>query len=240
MAGLETAMYLLVLDTETTGLPEDKEAVMIELACALYSVERKTTVWQLGAIMDTSEDGLEKNPCEHINGITSEDLHDAVDPALFHEMLFQTLTFAGPRPAAVLAHNADFDKEFCTRAEFVFPWPWVDSVGFEYDRSRGSKHLSHLAADYGLPGHRQSHRALDDVILLCQLLSKLNNLEEQVQDALLPQGLWKAGVNYNTKELAKAQGFHWDGPNKRWIRRWPINKPWPKDLPFRVTLIEKL
>lgn len=233
-------MYLLVVDTETTGLPEDEhETVMIEFACALYSVERKTTLWQFGTILDTSENGLKENPCENINGILMEDIYDSQDPSSVHEVLFQILLLGGPDPVAVVAHNAGFDKHYTEKAEFVFPWPWLDSVELEYPNQRGSKRLAHLCADHGIFG-QQTHRALGDVMMLCDLLSKVDSLKDQVEEALMPQGLWKAGVSYHTKDLAKERGFRFRPGTKDWVRKWPIEKPWPEDLPFRVKLIEKM
>lgn len=168
-------MYLLVVDTETTGVPEDEhDTVMIEFACALYNTERKTTLWQLGSVVYKLGD----NPCEDINGITKEDLADGTDISDV-DRVFGILFEQGPRPAAIVAHNAEFDKHYVTKSGELDlgDVPWVDSYEIEYPNQRGSKRLAHLAADHGIFG-QQTHRALDDVLMLCNLLSKVNNLEE--------------------------------------------------------------
>jgi hypothetical protein len=47
-------------------------------------------------------------------------------------------------------------------------------------------------------------------------------------------------VSYHTKDLAKSRGFYFDREAKAWFRKWPLDKPWPEDLPFKVRLVEKL
>jgi DNA polymerase III epsilon subunit-like protein len=157
------------VDTETTGVPEDEhETVMIEFACALYSVERKTTLWQLGSVLDV---GITENPCEEINGITTEDLDTAMRVSDFGYVL-ATMLANTPQRSAVVAHNAEFDKHYVMKSELgnmLTEGPWLDSIEIEYPNQRGSKRLAHLCADHGIFG-QQTHRALDDVLLLCSLL----------------------------------------------------------------------
>lgn len=230
-------MYLLVLDTETTGIPEDDPTpVMIELAAALYSVERKTTLWQFGTILNAAEE----NPVEHINGISAGDLADA--PTSLEPL--RIMIDNSPAAAAVVAHNAEFDQGFVMASPHkgIFSsYRWVCSCwDFEYDKCRGSRHLSHLLTDHGLPGHTQRHRALADVLDLCDLLSCLNNLEEQVQDALKPQGLWQSLQPFAKNKEAKDRGFGWKAEVKQWQRKMPLDFKVPEDWPFRVRLIKAL
>jgi DNA polymerase III epsilon subunit-like protein len=231
-------MYLLVVDIETTGLPEDAGAAMIEFACALYSVERKNTLWQLGTVLDMKVD----NPCEKLNGICDADMDDAILPQEFVPVL-DTMLMNSPTIAAVVAHSDKLDEHFVMKSELTELFKtdtWINSVEFEYPNQRGSKRLAHLAADHGVFG-MQTHRALDDVIMLCNVLSKLNNLEEQVQEALKPQGTWRSFQAFKNNHQAKEYGFRFTSePSKMWIRKAPLDKVWPEDMPFRVKMIEKL
>lgn len=227
-------MYLLVTDTETTGLDLQKDRI-IELAAALYSVERRSMLWQFGKILGTTKE----NPCESVNKISKEDL-EASDTSLAP---LHALVSGSPVITAIVAHNAVFDRGFVEASPYsdIFArFPWVCSKeDIEYTLGRGSLRLAHLATDHGLPGHRQAHRALSDVLLLCDLLGKVDDLAEQIQAALKPKGLFQSHQAFARNEVAKAAGFRWDGAKKGWFRRMPLDTDLSK-FEFRVTLVGKL
>lgn len=170
---------ILVFDTETTGLtlhPQAevrKQPRMIEFGAAL--LDPKT-----GELRDTMN--ILINPQEplspeivKITGITDADLKDAYPfgtalPAI--RLMFTQAT-------CVVAHNLPFDRAIL-RGELArldvldFPWPKKElcTVGLHKDDWGRNPKLTELyAATLGKP-LAQTHRALDDVMALVEIIQK--------------------------------------------------------------------
>lgn len=218
---------LLILDTETSGLEETD--ALLEWAAALYHVGERSILWSHSAIVPS----VDTNPIPEINGISNLLLAAARTHWSCRESLLPLVTIAGESGVeltAILAHNAEFDRRFLESAMFPLhragvPIPWLDTQSdIVYPHARGSQHLSHLCADHGLVAVQQ-HRALSDVMMLCALLSLVDDLEEQVATALLPSALFEALVSFDDRELAKNAGFGWSMPpgerKKMWWRKLP-------------------
>lgn len=171
---------VLVFDTETTGLPLhpqaplDKQPKIIELGAALLDVD--------GNVVDTFQQLL--NPGEEITaeitkitGITNQQL--AGQPT-FAEVLPRLREFFG-RAFAVFAHNLPFDKSLLhfdlRRAGCEdFPWPGMEycTVGLhrpQFGRNVRMVELYEFTLGKPLP---QTHRALDDVMALVEIVCALD------------------------------------------------------------------
>jgi DNA polymerase III epsilon subunit-like protein len=170
---------IIVFDTETTGLtlhPQAevrKQPRMIEFGAAL--LDPKT-----GEMRDTMN--ILINPQEplspeivKITGITDADLKDAYPfstalPAI--RLMFTQAT-------CVVAHNLPFDRAIL-RGELArldvldFPWPKKElcTVGLHKDDWGRNPKLTELyEATLGKP-LAQTHRALDDVMALVEIIQK--------------------------------------------------------------------
>ena len=62
----QTIENILILDTETTGLDENKDEI-IEVGCMLFNVNSKSVLSQVSFLFPVSSNGA-----EHVNGISAE------------------------------------------------------------------------------------------------------------------------------------------------------------------------
>jgi len=170
---------IVVFDTETTGLPLhpsaplEKQPKIIELGAALLDAE--------GQVVDTFQQLL--HPGEEITaeitkitGITNEQL---VGQPKFADVLPQLKEFFG-RAFAVFTHNLPFDRSllrFDLRRVGCedFPWPQGEycTVGLhraQWGRNPKLTELYEFAMKKPLP---QTHRALDDVMALVEVVQTL-------------------------------------------------------------------
>lgn len=171
---------IVVFDTETTGLPLhpdaplEKQPKIIELGAALLDSE--------GNVVETFQQLL--HPDEEITaeitkitGITNEQLSDQPK---FAEALPQLREFFG-RAFAVFAHNLPFDKKLLMydlkRVSCEdFPWPETEycTIGLHrsiWGRNMKMTELYEHALNKPLP---QTHRALDDVMALVEIVVALD------------------------------------------------------------------
>lgn len=176
---MEEKNLIVVFDTETTGLPLhhnaplDKQPKIIELGAALLDAE--------GKVVDTFQQLL--HPGEEITaeitkitGITNDQL---VGQPKFADVLPQLKEFFG-RAFAVFAHNLPFDRSLLRfdlrRAGCEdFPWPQDEycTVGLhraQWGRNPKLTELYEFAMKKPLP---QTHRALDDVMALVEIVQTL-------------------------------------------------------------------
>jgi DNA polymerase III subunit epsilon len=241
-----TSSYrILVLDTETTGLSV-KDSRIIELAALTYCTKTRTDLCAAQFLIPT--DG--GNAAEHINHIPPAALRERPVPALiqaFREMYADA--------DCIVAHNADFDRRFVLNQWPDLPErPWVCSVkDLKFPRATNtSRKLSHLAVDHGV-NPTQAHRAMGDVIVLTSLLSKIPDLDRQIQNAITMRGrsggpAQVAGVKapkflfevvdsqYELRHIYKQAKFDWNWDKKRWEKR--LAKGAEVGLPFRVQLAD--
>lgn len=169
-------MYVLVFDTETTGLPLhpsaplEKQPKIIELGAALLDRDGKV-VETLSQLVHPGEDVTEE--ITRITGITNEMLKDA---PRFAEAL-PALRHIFGQAFAVFAHNLPFDRmmlrnELARLQVLDFPWPPGEycTVGLHRGEWGKNPKLTELyAATMGRP-LPQTHRALDDVQALVEVV----------------------------------------------------------------------
>lgn len=123
----------------------------------------------------------------------------------------------------VVAHNGNrFDRIIFNRVaadlQLTYPLlPWVDTIShLPYPKTTTSRKLIHLAADHGI-SLQHGHRAVFDVMTMLDLLSRYKDQLPAILSELdSPQITIVAQVTINNKQLAKDQGFGWDG--KLWTK----------------------
>jgi DNA polymerase III epsilon subunit-like protein len=170
---------LVVFDTETTGLPLhpdaplEKQPKIIELGAALLDSDGKV-VDTFQQLLHPGEDVTDE--ITKITGITNDQLKDQPK---FVEVLPQLRAFFD-RAFAVFAHNLPFDKKLLMfdlkRAGCEdFPWPEQEycTIGLHrsiWGRNMKMTELYEHAMEKPLP---QTHRALDDVMALVEIIQAL-------------------------------------------------------------------
>lgn len=190
----ERESLLIVFDTETTGLPLhpdaplEKQPKIIELGAALVD--------RTGRVVDTFQQLLHPgeditDEITKITGITNDML---VGQPKFSDALPQLREFFG-RAFAVFAHNLPFDKKLlmfdlkrvgCED----FPWPQAEycTIGLHraaWGRNMKMTELYQRALNKPLP---QTHRALDDVQALVEIVVALELHEMAYEQRAAAQG----------------------------------------------------
>ena len=194
---------IAVVDTETTGT-DPKQDRVIEASWALVDVETAKVVRIQSVLMHG-----DANPAEAINGIP---------PALlkFGEPIGM-VSLDGVE--AVVAHNAEFDRQWGLFRPFDLPW--LDTRDWRWPRASSDAKLVEIALAHGV-GVTAAHRAYTDVLTLCALLERVHEtvpLKEQLAYARLPRSTYEALVPFAEKDKAKQAGFQWKPEAKVWVKR---------------------
>jgi DNA polymerase-3 subunit epsilon len=163
-------MRHIFYDTETTGVKPDKDKI-IEIAA--YDAVTKQSFCSF--INPQCPIPQEVTNITHIN---DEMVKDA---PLLPEVLKAFVEFC-TEDAILIAHNNDaFDKLFLEnefqRAGLVIPqWQYIDSLKWarKYRRDLPRHSLQSLREVYGIPAN-QAHRALDDVMVLHEIFSRMTD-----------------------------------------------------------------
>lgn len=168
---------ILVLDTETTGLPLHPEAPLekqpkiIEFGCALLDPKSGNIIDELNVLINPQE------PLEaiitKITGLTDDQLRDAKP---FGGVVDQLRPFFG-RAGIVVAHNLPFDRtmmrnELARSGISDFPWPPIEvcTVGLFKEIWGRNPKLTELYEYLLCKPLAQTHRALDDVHALVEII----------------------------------------------------------------------
>lgn len=173
-------MRYIYYDTETTGLNSKTDRI-IEIA-AYEPLENKTFCSLINPNMPIPKESTA------ISNITDEMVANA---PTFEEAGKKFIEFC--EGAVLIAHNNDnFDVHFLRaefeRAQVPMPnWQFIDSLKWakKYRPDLPRHSLQYLREIYGIE-ENQAHRALDDVIVLSQVFSKMiDDLSiEKVMDLL--------------------------------------------------------
>lgn len=205
-------MNLLIIDTETTGLHPSDGCKAIEVGAILYSVPYRAPLQSLSFLLPT-----ETNPAQHINNIDPRLTQDDQPWQCALKMFWTMATKA----EFFVAHNSQFDKQWFGVAELeATDKPWLCTMtDFDLGGELKTRNLRDLALAHGIAVTPDVHRALPDCQLLASILSRREDLEEQITNALKPRELYRAVVTYKDREQAKSRGFHWNPEKKQWQRR---------------------
>lgn len=222
---------ILILDCETTGLDPEKDQC-IEVAAVLYSLRAQAVTEAHSWLIES-----DTNDAEHINRISPSILRGktAYDAKYVWEQVMVTADICD----AILAHNADFDRQWVPPNTIGLPW--IDTLhGVTWPlETRPGINLIQLALEHGV-GVVDAHRALSDCLLLARLLTRVaelgHDVEAILQRGLRPMATFQALVSYDQRQAAKDAGFYWEAPKKQWLRKMAIEDA--AKLPFRVANLD--
>ncbi len=223
---------IIYYDTETTGVRSDKDRI-IEIA-AFDPKEERSFVQLVNPQCPIPPEATS------IHNISDEMVASA---APFADVGQEFAAFCG-EGAILVAHNNDsFDKLFL-EAEFkrsgliIPPWSYIDSLKWSRKyRSDLPRHsLQHLREVYGITANN-AHRALDDVMVLYQVFSRM--IDDLPPDLVMQ--LLEAPQNVSVMPFGKHQGKPLSQVPKDYIR-WlaesgSLDKPQNREL---KTTLEKL
>jgi DNA polymerase III subunit epsilon len=219
-----TALHVLVLDTETTGLSHQTDKI-IELAMLLVRVDAVTGLpFGPVEILEGFEDPGMPIPAiaKEVTGISDDMVAgQRLDDEAVNAML--------ARADLIVAHNAGFDRPF---VEARFPAgaskAWACSFA-DIDwkaAGAGSLKLGALAQDHGW--FFDAHRAQVDCHALLQVLARPVNkttttgLSQLMLAASRPSFKLRAtGSPFESKDLLKGRGYRWDAEAKVWFCTLP-------------------
>jgi DNA polymerase III alpha subunit (gram-positive type) len=247
-------MILGILDFETTGvIPEDCHP--LELGYRTYDTTTKKRGSPLSWLFWD----------EQYRGQISEEITDltGIDELLCYEegqsqatVLNAFMNVLGTNVGALCAYNAAFDRTILNRlcrgfGKAIPKQPYLDALtDLPWPaRMQRCRKLQHRALDLGLPmDGRESHRALADVNLICDIFD-LWDMDEVVEywkqpwiyiAATIPPP-WEDGGK--GKDMVKAAGFGWEAAPaddrnfpKRWVKR--VKNFDQAEYPFPVGVVK--
>lgn len=198
---------LVVFDTETSGLDFDSDQI-IELAA--LRVERTATGGlRIAGKMDTfiklpEGETLPENIVS-LTGITDERLQtEGVQPV---KAAGQIAKLMQNGPTLMIAHNAQFDACFLRgllRGQKVGRIDWLDSLTVYKDRRAYPHKLANAIIAYDLTGKVQnSHRAIDDVLALFEVLKAMDDEREALYSQLTPEQRQQTLILRDADELGE-------------------------------------
>jgi DNA polymerase-3 subunit epsilon len=218
-------MYLLGIDTETTGLAVGKEDV-IEIGAVLYDVKARQPVKILSEIIKTDKTITEF--ITNLTGITNDHIKEfGIDKS----EIYPRLTEMAEKAVACVAHNAPFDRDHLAANGWETNKPWIDTVNdIPYESKMKYRELTYLAAHKGFI-NPFPHRAVTDVLTMFKVIEGYD-LGKVVEDLKIPVKTIKALVSFADKDLAKAEGFKWI--DKQWVKTGRFTEEYIKGLNFKV------
>ncbi len=209
----------VVVDTETTGIQPDKDAI-IELGMVMFEFDPQTgEIFRILESFDQLEDPGFSIPPEStaIHGITDDMVQgQQIDDDLVADFLEGV--------NLVIAHNSRFDRVFLEKRLPVFEsLPWGCSLVQVDWRGEGiaSAKLDYIAYQYGF--FFEAHRAEEDCFALLEILQqRLPKSGESVLKSILNElgqksyQIFAIGSPFETKDLLKSRGYRWDADKKCW------------------------
>jgi DNA polymerase-3 subunit epsilon len=167
---------VLIIDTETTGLHPDKGAELIELALVLFNVKSKTVLQTFSTLLPVAD-----NPVQDINGIDPL----VTQSTYYLNCLQDQINLMAQAASAFVAHNAQFDELFFNilECELEFNIPWICTKNhFTWPVPLPRKRLQDICEAMGVP-YNNAHRALNDCNFIVSCFSKIEDLQERINDA---------------------------------------------------------
>lgn len=213
-------MYLLAIDTETTGL-DTKTDDIIELGYAIYHIDNPAPILMKDFFLTPKRELTDE--VTGITGITSDILNKAaVTPTLAFNSLLQDMIEYNV--SWIVGHNVvEYDYPILA-ANFErcgLRMPKVDMIDTKTDIKftvpTKSNRLSYLAADHGFI-NPFPHRALTDA-MTCMVLLYKYDIKKVLEVAGTPMIEIRADVNFDRRDLAKQLGYNWDGDRKIWVKK---------------------
>ena len=221
---------ILILDTETTGLDENKDEI-IEIGCILFHVTSKSVLSQVSFLLPVSS-----NEAEHVNGISAvvSNIEQPWEEGL--HFFLKLVDFSD----LIVAHNVEFDKKWFGKGRLPkLEKKWIcslDDINWSFQKNlKNRPSVTDLALSFSIPVWNL-HRALSDCFYISEVFKKCENLEELLMKATEPRFLYKALVSYPERSLAKKAGFRWNNPAEgAWARKLTVEEA--NSLDFKVQII---
>ena len=220
---------ILILDTETTGLDNDKDDCL-EVGSILFNVKSRSVLAQQSFLLP-----VEINNAEKINNIPAE-ITRLPQPLSEAIKYFESLVRVSD---VIVAHNAEFDmKWFGLNKLPQIEKQWIcsmDDITWPADRQLKTRpSVRDLALAYGVPVWN-AHRALTDCIYLAEVFKRCGELEKLLIRALEPKVLLRAEISYEKRHLAKNAGFRWNDAIKgAWSRKMSRRDMEKLEFPVQV------
>lgn len=213
----------VLVDTETTGLDQDKEEI-IELGMVAVTYDDAGTIGDVVGIFNALRQPGRPIPPEivRLTGITAEMVAGkAISVA-------EVEAFIGPADL-VIAHNARFDRPFCEAFAPGFKakaWACSNAEIAWSERGFEGTKLGYLLGQSGY--FHNGHRAVDDCHALLEVLSRPSGEANTLPFAELleaSQGvrirIWATNSPFEAKDRLKARGYRWaDGSNGSYKAWW--------------------
>jgi len=222
---------ILILDTETTGLDENKDEI-IEVGCILFNVTSKSVLSQVSFLFPVSS-----NEAEHVNGISAE-VTNIKQPWEDGLNFFLKLVDCSD---LIVAHNVEFDKKWFGKGRLPkLQKKWIcslEDINWSFQKNlKNRPSVTDLALSFSIPVW-SLHRALSDCFYISEVFKKCENLEELLIKATEPRFLYKALVTYEERSLAKNAGFRWNNPLKgAWAKKLTVEEA--NSIDFKVEIID--
>ena len=180
---------ILILDTETTGLDENKDEV-IEIGGILFDVSFKCVLSQVSFLFPVNN-----NEAEHVNGISAEVTNISQpweDGLNFFLKLVDSSDY-------IVAHNVEFDKKWFGKGRLPkLNKKWIcslEDINWSFQKSLKTRpSVTDLALSFSIPVWNL-HRALSDCFYISEVFKKCDNLEELLLKATEPRFLYMSLIH---------------------------------------------
>ena len=221
---------VLIIDTETTGLDENKDEVL-EIGCILFHVSSRSVLSQVSFLLPVST-----NEAEYVNGISAE-VTNIDQPWQDGLNFFLKLVDYSD---LIVAHNVEFDRKWFGKGRLPkLEKNWIcslEDINWSFQKSLKSRpSVTDLALSFSIPVWNL-HRALSDCFYISEVFKKCDNLEELLLKATEPRFLYKALVSYEERYLAKNAGFRWNTPVEgAWSKKLTAEEA--SNLDFKVKIL---
>lgn len=223
-------MRILGLDLETTGLEIQKDRIL-KLGVALLDtaisfkqplIEKEWTLWHT-SYPPVKPDafvahGIHSKTCEEFGESPMEVLQQLTLWCESHEIKILMGHNSNNFDIPMIIANCDAFAPHC-KSYFEKALKIDSAQDIPYPDIIQTRKLSHLAAEHGFI-NPFPHSALSDIRTMFEIFSRYS---EQI-DLILSRAKSKtitiqAGVDFHTKEYAKARRFNWDSQNQRWLKK---------------------
>lgn len=229
---------VLIVDLETTGLDRVNDHV-IEIGYVLWSVEHRTMFEVYSGLLPCAQ-----NPAEAVNGIPSR----ALDDASRMDESWAMFSGAAAHADAIVAHQADFDRDFCRGASGDYAEdvravceekPWICTrEDVTWPRAATGTSLIAVALAHGV-AVVAPHRAVNDCLTMVRLFEAVPDIADRLEAGLIHANLPKVRLvslaPYEEREVVKANGFKWAPERKEWWRVMAVEDA--QRLPFRTRTV---
>ena len=204
------------MDLETTGLTIGKIGIT-EIGMILWDTSTRSLLKAESFIVDPGKLTWEQGALE-TNSLTPEICSQYGKPEF--EAIIEFLKWMDEADYIVAHNGLKFDRQVIRQKvqQYELKYDnkklWIDTK-CDLDIPFGnSTRLTYLAADHGFL-NPFPHRALFDTMTMLRVLDSYD-INKVVEVARSPTLVVKALVTYDSRDLAKKRGYHWNPENKTW------------------------